>query len=238
MRHERQVELLRRLKGLDPLKRGAPVATSDSEARPRISCPYHGWVYDLDGSLVSRPYAEQGFDDVPKSNCSLRPIAVAEGYGLIFAQVENGEGLTANSALQGAEVELADYGLENFVLVEARESTWDFNWKLFLDTFTESYHIRALHKNSIAPHYVTDVSICDAFGPHPRLIGLLKTAFDEIEKPSEADWNFLPHTTTQYIFMPSGLIRYQRDHIELWRATPISVDKPSCAPASMRRGSR
>jgi phenylpropionate dioxygenase-like ring-hydroxylating dioxygenase large terminal subunit len=205
--------------------RGAPVHSPDGAARPRISCPYHGWVYDLDGALLARPYAEEAFDDAPKADCGLLPIAVAEGYGVVFAQAEGGEGLTAETALAGAEVEIADYRLQDFVLVEARENTWDFNWKLVLDTFTESYHIRSLHKNSIAPTYLSEVSICDAFGPHPRMIGLLKSVIEEIKKPSEADWSFLPHTTTQYLFMPSGLITYQRDHIELWRLTPISADR-------------
>lgn len=205
--------------------RGAPVSSADGAARPRISCPYHGWVYDLDGALLARPYAEEAFDEAPKAECGLAPIAVAEDYGLIFAQAEGGEGLSVDTALAGAQDEIKDYGLEGFALVEARENTWDFNWKLVLDTFTESYHIRALHKNSIAPTYLSEVSICDAFGPHPRMIGLLKSVFEEIEKPSEADWRFLPHTTTQYLFMPSGLITYQRDHIELWRLTPLAVDK-------------
>ena len=205
--------------------RGAPVASEGDPARPQITCPYHGWVYDLDGSLLARPYAEEAFADAPKADCGLTPIQVAEGHGLIFAQAEGGEGMTADSALAGAQSELADYGLQDLVLVEARETTWDFNWKLILDTFTESYHIRALHKNSIAATYLAEVSICDMYGPHPRMIGLLKSVFDEIAKPNEADWNLLPHATAQYIFMPSGLICHQRDHIELWRVTPISVDK-------------
>jgi phenylpropionate dioxygenase-like ring-hydroxylating dioxygenase large terminal subunit len=205
--------------------RGSPVSSPDGAARPRISCPYHGWVYELDGSLVARPYAEEAFADAPKADCPLKSIFVAEGYGLIFAQAEDGEGLSADSALAGAQAEIADYGLEGYVLVEERENTWDFNWKLVLDTFSESYHIRSLHKNSIAPTYLSEVSICDAFGPHPRMIGLLKTVMDEVRKPDEADWRFLPHSTTQYLFMPSGLITYQRDHVELWRMTPISVDR-------------
>lgn len=206
--------------------RGAPVVSGDGPGRPRLACPYHGWVYDLDGSLVARPYAETAFDDAPKADCSLHAVAVAEGYGLIFAQAEGGGAtLTADSALAGAEVEIEPYGLERYVQVGSREDTFEFNWKLVLDTFTESYHIRALHKDSIAATYLSEVSICDAFGPHPRMIGLLKSVLKEIEKPSEADWNFLPHTTTQYIFMPSGLITYQRDHIELWRVTPLAVGR-------------
>jgi len=204
--------------------RGAPIVNGQGE-RPRFACPYHGWVYDLDGALIARPHAEAAFDDEPKETCPLHPVFVAEGHGLIFAQAEGGETLTADSALCGAQDEIKDYGLEDYVLIEARENTWNVNWKLVLDTFTESYHIRALHKNSIAATYSTDVSLCNAFGPHPQMIGLLKTVFDEIKKPSEDDWRFLPHTTTQYIFMPSGLITYQRDHIELWRVTPLGVGR-------------
>ena len=202
--------------------RGAPVVEKDGPPRPRFSCPYHGWVYDLDGALHARPYAEPAFDDVPKADCGLLPISVAEGYGLIFAQGRGGEGLTADSALHGAEAELAGYRLGDCVHVESREHEWDFNWKLVLDTFTEAYHIRFLHKTSIAPTYLSDLSLFDSFGPHPRMIGLLKTALQEIEKPDEADWRLLPHGTTQYIFMPSGLITWQRDHVELWRVTPLS----------------
>ena len=78
--------------------RGAPVIAHDGPPRPRLSCPYHGWVYDLDGALVARPHGEEGFDDAPKADCGLHPVAVAEGYGLIFAQAEGGEGLTAERA--------------------------------------------------------------------------------------------------------------------------------------------
>lgn len=208
--------------------RGAPVVEGQGETagppRPRFSCPYHGWVYELDGALAARPYAEPAFDDVPKADCGLLPISVAEGYGLIFAQGRGGEGLTADGALCGAESELAGYSLETCVHVESRIHEWDFNWKLVLDTFTEAYHIRFLHRQSIAPAYLSDLSLFDSFGPHPRMIGLLKTALAELEKPEE-EWRLLPHGTTQYIFMPSGLITWQRDHVELWRVTPLSPNR-------------
>ena len=204
--------------------RGAPVVAPGDEPRPRISCPYHGWVYGLNGALVARPYAEEAFDDVPAADCALKPVMVAEKYGVVLAQYE-GAPLDADAALHGAQIEIGPLGLENYSHVESRESEQSFNWKLVLDTFCESYHIRALHKNSIAATYLSEVSIYDAFGPHPRMIGLLKTVLEEIRKPDEADWSFLPHTTTQLIFMPSGLMTYQRDHIELWRLTPLAVDR-------------
>lgn len=202
--------------------RGAPVITEDHGPRPRLACPYHGWVYDLAGGLLARPYAEEAFADEAK--CDLRPIVVGEKYGLVLAQLE-GQAIDVDEALHGAQIEVGPYGLEEFSLVEARETTLHFNWKLVLDTFCESYHIRCLHKHSIAASYLSEVSIFDAFGPHPRMIGLLKSVLGEIEKPNEADWSFLPHTTAQLIFVPSGLLTYQRDHIELWRLTPLAADR-------------
>jgi phenylpropionate dioxygenase-like ring-hydroxylating dioxygenase large terminal subunit len=201
--------------------RGAPVVADDEAARPRLACPYHGWVYDLDGALLARPYAEEAFADVAKWN--LKPIAVAEKYGLVLVRLEGGA-VSVDDALHGAQLEFGPLGLENYSLVEASENTVPFNWKLVLDTFCESYHIRTLHRNSIASSYLSEVSIYDAFGPHPRMIGLLKSVFAETEKPDEADWKLLPHATAQLIFMPSGLITYQRDHVELWRLTPLAVD--------------
>ena len=200
------------------------MVAADEPARPRLACPFHGWVYDLDGALLSRPYAEAAFADIPAADCGLKPIRVAEKHGLILARLEGGD-IDVDDALYGAQADIAPLGLETYAFIEARENTWAFNWKLVVDTFCEAYHIRALHKDSIAPHYLSEVSFCDAYGPHPQQIGLLRSVLAEIEKPDTADWRLLPHATSQLIFMPSGLITFQRDHVELWRVTPLAVDK-------------
>ena len=204
--------------------RGAPIVAAGDAPRPRLTCPFHGWVYDLDGALLARPYAEEAFSDVPAADCGLKPILVAEKHGLILAQLE-GTGLDVDAALHGAQGDLAPLNLEGYTFIEARENTWNFNWKLIVDTFCEAYHIRALHKNSIAPHYLSEISFFDAYGPHPQQIGLLRTVLSELDKPDTADWRLLPHATNQLIFMPSGLITYQRDHVELWRVTPLAAGK-------------
>ena len=61
---------------------------------------------------------------------------------------------------------MADYDL-----VDSRDHEWVMNWKLVMDTFTEPYHIPWLHKDSIAPYYLFDRWIHDAYGPHQHFIG-------------------------------------------------------------------
>lgn len=187
----------------------------------RIVCPYHGWTYDTDGQLLQRPAAAHGFDDVGVS-CNLHERAVAEKYGLIFVHPTSAAPFDVDAVLHGAQDELADYKLADYVHIETRTSSWKMNWKMVLDTFTESYHIRWLHRNSIAPYFMCDL-IFDAFGPNPRTIGLRKTVIDQLKDKPRSEWTLLPYSTTQYFLVPNGLLVYQLDHIEVWRLTPIDV---------------
>jgi phenylpropionate dioxygenase-like ring-hydroxylating dioxygenase large terminal subunit len=207
--------------------RGASLANCAGKVSAGLTCPYHGWTFGLDGALKVRPGAENAFD-VPKEDLPLLPIAVAEKYGMIFGRAEGEGPLDVDQALAGAQMELADYDLGAYHLFETRTNEWALNWKLILDTFLESYHIRTLHRTSIWPEYLANTAIFDAFGPHPRNIGLLRSVLGEFEKP-EAERRLLPHATTQYILVPSGLLTYQRNHIQLWRVTPLAVDRTRVA---------
>ncbi len=191
------------------------------EGLQSIRCPYHAWTYGIDGRLRAFPGAEAGFDDVDKSELGLLEISVAEGYGLIFASTVGG--FTVDDALHGAQDELADYGLKNYEHIETRTHEWDFNWKLVMDTFTEPYHIPWLHKDTIAPYYMFDRWIYDAYGPHQRFIGTRKSVMDEFEKSSEDEWDLLPHGTIQYLLIPNAILTHQIDHLELWRLTPVTA---------------
>lgn len=187
-----------------------------------IVCPYHGWMYQPDGTLVSRPAAGNGFDDVGIA-CNLHQRAVSEKHGLIFVHPTSEAPFDVDSVLHGAEDELADYGLAGYTHIETRTNTWRMNWKLVLDTFTESYHIRWLHRDTIAPHFLCDL-IFDAYGPNPRTIGLRKSVIDQIKEKPRESWELLPYSTTQYFLVPNGLLVYQLDHVEVWRVVPIDVD--------------
>ncbi len=188
-----------------------------------IACPYHGWIYELDGRLRARPGAEPGFDDIPKEQLSLHPIALSEAHGLIFARAEGGP-FHVDEALEGAQEEIAAYGLSHYSHIETRTQEVAFNWKLVIDTFTEPYHIPWLHKATIAPHYHFDRWVFDAYGANGRFVGVRKSVAAEFAKPL-AERRFLPHGTTQYLLMPGAVLCHQIDHVELWRVTPLEVGR-------------
>jgi phenylpropionate dioxygenase-like ring-hydroxylating dioxygenase large terminal subunit len=97
------------------------------------------------------------------------------------------------------------------------------NWKLVLDTFSESYHIRTLHKTTLAPTFNSDTVIFEPFGRNLFSVGLRKDVVDELAKPRD-EWSLLPYATIQYFLVPNGLVVHQVDHVEVWRVEPLTVD--------------
>jgi phenylpropionate dioxygenase-like ring-hydroxylating dioxygenase large terminal subunit len=209
--------------------RGAPLLEGRGQLSRGIACPYHGWTYELDGRLRQRPAAEAGFADVAKEGLSLHAVQVAEQHGLVFARAGGEGALSVDAALAGAQEELAAYGLRDYVHIETRTNEQPFNWKLVVDTFTEAYHIPWLHKSTIAPHYYFDRWLFDAYGPHGRFVGVRKSVAGELEKADERERRLLPHATTQYLLLPNAILCHQIDHVELWRLTPLAVDRTRVA---------
>lgn len=203
--------------------RGAPVVAPNSrgEGLRTMTCPYHGWTFESDGALRARPLSAGAFDDVTRQ-CNLRQVAVAERYGLIFVRAGGTEPINIDAELAGAEDDLASFALDTYHHIDSRTATWAMNWKLFLDTFTESYHIRTLHRDSLLPTFNSDCVIFEPFGKNLVSIGLRKDVLDETAKP-RTEWSLLPYGTIQYFLVPSGLVVHQVDHIEMWRVEPIDV---------------
>ncbi len=204
--------------------RGAPVLSGDGAGLRAMVCPYHAWSYRLDGTLLGRPQ-DWGFDDVAQSECNLRPIAVAEQYGLIYAQPSENASISIDSLLEGMQTEIAEYDLAGYTHFETRTREWNFNWKLVIDTFTENYHIPALHRRSIAPYYDDRHSIWDTYGLHQRTVNFRRSIDKELAEKAPQDRRLLPHTTIEYFLLPNALLTHQLDHVELWRVTPITVDR-------------
>jgi nitrite reductase/ring-hydroxylating ferredoxin subunit len=204
--------------------RGAPLVTERTGNLGRsMVCGYHGWTYGTDGALRARPLSAGAFDDVTIP-CDLHQVAIAERYGLVFIRAGSGEPIDVDDVLGGAQDDLGSFDLASYTHIETRSNVWNMNWKLILDTFTESYHIRWLHKNSIAPAFNSDCVIFEPFGRNCASIGLRANVLDEVAKP-KAEWSLLPYGTIQYFLVPNALLVHQLDHIELWRVEPLDVGR-------------
>ena len=70
-----------------------------------------------------------------------------------------------------------------------------------------------------------DQWIFDAYGPHPRFIGVRRGVDVEFTKENEDEWSLLPYGTIQYLLQPNAILTHQMDHLELWRLAPLAADR-------------
>jgi phenylpropionate dioxygenase-like ring-hydroxylating dioxygenase large terminal subunit len=173
------------------LHRGARLVR-EAEGRANLfTCWFHGWSYANTGALAAAPEAERFADDagvsaLPESD-HLIAVPVAERYGLVFVQATPGSKMDIDAHLGdfGAQLELLE--LEKAERVKDGVLTVASNWKYALDTYGEGYHFAALHKQTLAPYFRSDITVYDQFGPHHRVLFVGRELEQWLDR-DEADW--------------------------------------------------
>jgi phenylpropionate dioxygenase-like ring-hydroxylating dioxygenase large terminal subunit len=126
--------------------------------RKLIACPYHGWTYNLDGTLRGAPAMtlNQEFD---RSCYRLHQLRCEEWLGWIMVTLNPAAPPVARSL---AEVEglIADYGMGNYVESFRETHVWDTNWKILAENFMESYHLPVCHAGTIGGLSRLDEMVC------------------------------------------------------------------------------
>jgi phenylpropionate dioxygenase-like ring-hydroxylating dioxygenase large terminal subunit len=198
--------------------RGARIAEGCGDRARSFSCPYHGWTYGLDGSLISRP-EEVSFPTVDRTAHGLRELPAVEKYGMIWVGTRPGIALDIDRELAGLGDDLASYNLESYHHYETRTLRREMNWKLAVDTFCETYHLSYLHHDTISPLFYNNRATFDAFGRNHRLVAARRT-IDELRGRPEAEWDVYADTAIVYVLFPNTVFIFQRDHVESWHIFP------------------
>ena len=109
-----------------------------------VRCPYHGWTYQLDGSLMAIPQQEN-FPGIDKSGLGLHAIQIEVFHGLVFVRVK-GTGLSVADHFAHTGHYFKEYDVENYEkIAEPTVQVWDANWKIGWDNYQENYHIPIGH---------------------------------------------------------------------------------------------
>ena len=205
--------------------RGVRVADGAGPAK-RLTCPFHAWTYELDGSLFRVPVAE-GFEGMCLADKGLIELPVAEGYGLIVGKLRPGgtvdidEYLGPDLAGELAMLDFADWAPHDEPHVHAVNA----NWKVTVDTFRENYHFQFLHRKTLAKYAYGGVLTFDAFGPHLRNASALRS-IDALRGVPEEDWeDVAQHFSYQYQLFPNTALTFDARHAELWQIFPVAPGK-------------
>ncbi len=132
--------------------RGNKICARDSGNSKVFACPYHGWVFDLDGSLLDTPQADGYGATFDKSNHGMVPAAQVEVYrGFVFASL-NHSGMTLDEHLGRAKELLdrcCDLSPEGELDLTAGWLKHKFkaNWKMLPENDCDGYHVDFTHSS-------------------------------------------------------------------------------------------
>jgi phenylpropionate dioxygenase-like ring-hydroxylating dioxygenase large terminal subunit len=196
--------------------RGMQVANGTGCMRAFV-CRYHGWTYNLDGRLRHIPH-EAGFPGFDKEAHPLVPVAATERFGLVF--VTQQEPALGDDSLGGLERLIAP----DQRLFATGERDFEVNWKIFLESFIEGYHIKSTHPESFLPYGFDNLNVIDLFGRNSRVT----YPFQRIRKlaklpPVERRVEGL--LTYVYHLFPNVLVTVLSRHTNVVILEPLGVDR-------------
>ena len=128
-----------------------------------ITCPYHGWTYNLDGTLRGAPAMAQN-EGFCKDGYRLPQVRVEEWLGWVMITLNpDAEPLAG----QLAEIEnlVGDFGMEDYRQTFREEHVWNTNWKVLAENFMESYHLPVCHGATIGGFTKLDEMECPPSHP-------------------------------------------------------------------------
>ncbi len=121
--------------------RGSEICPVGSGRKARLVCPYHQWVYDLEGRLIAARHMPAGFD---LGLHGLRPVQVETVAGCIYVCLaESPPDFVPFRAALGPM--LAPHDLSRAKIAYESILVEKGNWKLVMENARECYHCVARH---------------------------------------------------------------------------------------------
>ena len=208
--------------------RGMEIATGEGNV-DRFACPYHSWVYALDGTLLHSMEMQntRWFDE---QNFGLVPVRL-ESWGIfLFINLDH-EAVSLAQRLGDLPERFELYDFDD--LVCARHKVWEVacNWKLLLENGMEELHVGTVHQKTIQQY--APASIFERLDPTgeygilrgktKRTIALLKgeTGFPAIRSPSGKS----PDATHFVLLYPSSIFVFTTDCIWYGQRWPMGPSK-------------
>ena len=192
--------------------RGMKVVDGSGCARA-LSCPYHAWTYNLDGSLKGIP-GKEAFPQLASDAPGLTEVSAIEKGGLVYVQQE---GEIDSDPMTHA----LDFFVDEQICFHQSETTDEANWKLLTETLLEGYHIKSLHRDSFYPFGLDNINVVETFGQNARVVYPFKR-IEKLREIARGDRDITGLATLVYHLFPNVSVSVLSKHTSVTIIEPLS----------------
>ena len=115
----------------------------------QFRCPYHHWVYGLDGNLKGAPFMKD-HEEVVNEKLKLHEFRSAIWQGFVFVDF-SGKCEPIEKQFGGLEQFIGRWRMSELEMVADIEWDCSFNWKVIVENFMEPYHHVGAHHSIFQP---------------------------------------------------------------------------------------
>lgn len=126
--------------------RGSRIAAGErGSCKSAMVCPFHGWSYNLDGTLRAVPKAKT-FPKLDPAEHGLVPLAHEIWNGFVFVRFKSGPQPAVAKIMTAHAEEAGTYKLEAITPYRPiTHEVMEVNWKAVRDVDNEGYHVPIAH---------------------------------------------------------------------------------------------
>lgn len=113
-----------------------------------MTCPYHGWIFGLDGTLLGAPMQSEMDGSFDRAALGLQQVRLEVWEQFVFVNV-SGDAPSLSEWLSPLPERMVGHELASLTAVHELDDTVDVNWKIMMDNAYCDYHLGFVHADSI-----------------------------------------------------------------------------------------
>jgi len=201
------------------------IPDGESSTGRAVACPYHGWGYRLDGSLLATPAVDLG---EAKDEYSLIPLPLAHWQGWVFINA-SADAAPFSEHLGDVDALIGPYNPAGLVMADRHSYVVNANWKLIVENYHECYHCPSIHPElcEVSPPESGD----NMHGAGAWVGGsmILRDGVDTMSLDGKSSGHNLPGVDPRGVLyvglFPNLLISPHPDYVMAHRMLPLDVDR-------------
>ncbi|MFT4152020.1 MAG: aromatic ring-hydroxylating dioxygenase subunit alpha [Paracoccaceae bacterium] len=212
--------------------RGARVVDGvQGHCKGALVCPFHGWVYNLDGTLRG-PARPETFGQMDRKDFGLKPIEMEVFHGFIFLRFHPGPQPGLATLLAPFDADFAAYRAAEMLPVKQADWMNDLpvNWKSVRDVDNEGYHVAMAHpalQDLYGQDYrdlVYDGGLSWSYGNYNPTPGRRWSVRQYLKLAPRQDWlpERLQRTWTYYGLFPNQVIAFTPEGAQFYQDLPLT----------------
>jgi len=191
-------------------------------SRKLFRCIYHGWTYNLDGTLNHATEID-GMQGFKAENFALVPVRCEEWFNLVFVNLDpNASPLLAS--LGDLPKQAQRFPFETMKLFERRSYDMKCNWKTYVDNYLEGYHLPTVHPG-LNRELDFNAYTVEPYSTHVRQWSPIRGAQPGDTTPRRYQETREDLTTDYFWVFPNWMLNCYPDNVSLNIVLPSAPDR-------------